>query len=219
MVYAMVGRSEDDLLQETHPAVAHDVFSYVDKRAPCSVDGHDEEEQWWVYTCHDANGGADHICIGGFKEEMHIGDGEVHALWCVVGGMEAPEQTYLMTEIMIDEVGKLPDDVSINKPVPCEGRVEGRIFFQEADAKSNGCDGDEAGDEPVGNKYKEGHPVIFYPESFIHQGAYDLDEEEKGDHRRDGGQKTMRCRQRGIISFVIHVKQGVQAGEADELVV
>jgi len=219
MMYTMVGGGEDDLLQESHPAVPHDIFSYMDKGAPGAVDGHDEEEQRGIYACYDTNGSADHIRIRGFQKEMHIGDGEVHALRCVVSGMKAPEKAYFMTEIVIDKMGQFPDDVPIDEPVPFEGGVEGSVLFQETDTKGYGCNGDEAGDAPVGNKYKKGHPVVFDPESFIYKGAYDLDEEKEGNHRRDGGEKPLGCRQRGVISFVVHFQQGIQAGEAKQFVV
>ena len=153
----------------------------MDKGAPGAVDGHDEEEQRRVYACQDTDGGPDHICIRGFHEKMHVGDGEVHRLRCVVCGMETPEQAHLMSEIVINEMGEFPDDVSIDEPVPGEAGGHDGVFFEKADAKGDCCYGDEAGNEPVGYEDKERHPVIFDPEALIRYCATYLYEQEERD--------------------------------------
>lgn len=118
MVYAVMGGGKDKFLHEAHPGVFHDIFPHMDEGAPGAIDGHDEEEHRWINSCQDTDGGADHIRVGGFQEEMHIGDGEIHALRRVMGRMKAPEEAHFMAKVVIDKMGKLPDDIPINEPVP-----------------------------------------------------------------------------------------------------
>ena len=47
-----------------------------------------------------------------------------------MGGMKAPEQADLMTEIMIDEMRELPNDITVNEPVPGECCVDDRVLFE-----------------------------------------------------------------------------------------
>jgi len=42
--------------------------------------------------------------------------------------MQAPEQSHLMGEIVIDEVSKLPDNITIDEPVPGEGNRQERVW-------------------------------------------------------------------------------------------
>ena len=129
MVYPVMGWGEDDAAHKAHASVLHNIFSYVDKSAPCAVNGHDEKKERWVYASQDADGGPDHICIWTFHEKMHVGDREVHGLWCVVSRVETPEQAYFVSEVVIDEMSEFPDDVSIDQPVPGEGCFKRSIFF------------------------------------------------------------------------------------------
>src|SRR5579859_1499816 len=122
MVNPVMDRCKDNILKEAHPAVFEEIFHDMNKGAPGAIDQHDEEQQGWIDTCKNADGCSDHIRIGCFQEEMGIGDGQVHGLRCMMGGMQAPEQTYLMPKVMIYEMGKLPYNIPIYKPIPGESR-------------------------------------------------------------------------------------------------
>lgn len=219
VVNPVMGRREDDPAHKAHATVLHDIFSYVDKSAPCAVDGHDEKKEGRVYACEDADGGPDHVCVGSFHEKMHVGDGEVHGLWCVVCRVEAPEQAYFMSEIVIDEMSEFPDDVSIDEPVPGETGGEDGVFFEKADAKGDCCYGDEAGNEPVGYEDEERHAVIFDPEALVGYGASYLYQQEKRDDGGDGCKDPMGCGQGGVVIFMVHFQQGPQAGETKQFVI
>ena len=51
--------------------------------------------------------------------------------------MQAPEQPYLMPEIMINKVTQFPNDIAINKPIPGESGFEQGVLFKKTDTKNN----------------------------------------------------------------------------------
>ena len=219
VMHPMVRRGKDDAAHKAHPAVAHDAFSYVNEGAPGTVDSHDQEEQGRIDACQDTDGRADHIGIRGFEEEVHVGDGKVHGPGSVVRAVEAPEQPHFMTEIMINEVGEFPDDVAIDEPIPGEVSGQNGVFFKKADAKGDGCDGNETGDEPVSYKDKKWHAVVFDPEALVGGGPSDLDQQQEGDHGRYGAEDAVSGGQGAVVSFLVHFQQGPEAEETKQFVI
>ena len=68
---------------------------------------------------------------------MCIGNRKVHALRCMMCGMQAPEQSYLMPEIMINEMRKFPNHVTEYQPIPGEACSYQSVFFKKTNAKRN----------------------------------------------------------------------------------
>jgi hypothetical protein len=63
--------------------------------------------------------------------------------------MKAPEQPHFMTEIVINEMSQLPNDITIDKPVPRKTRLDEPPFFKETYAEGNGGDRKKTGEKPV----------------------------------------------------------------------
>lgn len=219
VVNPVMGGREDDALHKAHAAIAHNAFSHVNKSAPGAIHGHDEEEKGRVDACQYTDGSAYHIGIWRFQEEVHVSDGKVHGLGSVVSAMKTPEQSDLMTKIMIDEMSQFPDDIAIDEPVPGELGGQYGIFFKKADAKGYGGNGNKTGDEAVGHKDEERHAIVFDLKTFIGDSATDLYQQEERYHGGYGAEDPMGGGQRTVVAFLVHFQQGPESQEAKQFVV
>jgi len=176
VVHAVMGRGQDDPVQEAEPAILQDVLADMDKGAPGAVDEHDKEQEGWVDASQDADRGPDDVGIGPFEKKMGICDGEVHGLRGMMGGMQTPEDAHFVGEEVIDKVGEFPNDIAVDEPIPREGGVQDRVFFEIRDTKGDGGDGYEPSDDPVCDEDEERRPIVFDPELLIHERAHYLNE-------------------------------------------
>jgi hypothetical protein len=69
----------------------------------------------------------------------------------MMGRMKTPKQSDLMSPIMVKEMTKLPDDISINKPVPGKFSMENSIGFQQSYDKNNHGNGYKSTNHAVKN--------------------------------------------------------------------
>lgn len=160
VVYAVVGRREDEFSKETKTRILHEVFTNVNKSAPRAVNKHDGEQHDGRNACQDTNGRPDKIGVWAFQEEMSIRNRQVHLLRRVVRGVEAPEQSHLMGEVMIDEMCKLPDDVSIDEPVPGKGNRKQRVRREQTDTISDNTKRDKLSNDPIEDVNEERNLIL-----------------------------------------------------------
>ena len=71
-------------------------------------------------------------------------------------------------------MGKLPNNISVNKPVPGKPGGDEGVWLQKPDAKSNSRNGNKPANKAVKNINKKHHFIIGYPESFIKSRSYNF---------------------------------------------
>lgn len=130
VVYAVVGGCEDEFTKETKTRMLHEVLTDMNKSAPRAVNEHDGKQHEWWDARQDANGGPDKVGIRAFQEKVSIRNRQVHLFRGMVGRMQAPEQSHFMGKKVIDEMCKLPDNITIDEPVPGKGNRQQRVGRQ-----------------------------------------------------------------------------------------
>ena len=72
-----------------------------------------------------------------------------------MGRVQTPKQANLVPKVVVDEMPKLPDDIAVDKPVPGQGGLNGRIFFKQADTKNDHAQWNESSDKSIGHINQE----------------------------------------------------------------
>jgi hypothetical protein len=61
----------------------------------------------------------------------------------MVSGVQAPEKTDLMRKEMVSKMGELPDNITVNEPIPGKGSLENSVFGKQAYAQGDHSERDE----------------------------------------------------------------------------
>jgi hypothetical protein len=118
----------------------------------------------------------------------------------MVCGMQAPQQTDLMPEIVIQEMSEFPHDISVNKPVPGEACFDHRILLEKPDAESHGRNGNKSSDHRIQHIGKEGDLIVQELEFPVKEGHQDLQHEYDGKKGHKYGKESLQSGQRTIVA-------------------
>ena len=122
-------------------------------------------------------------------------------------GMQAPEQADLMTEIMIDEMCELPNDITVNEPVPGESCVDDRVLFEQPDTEYYRGYRNEFTDEGI-EHIREKRNFVFYRFKFSeYKRLYYFDEKQYGKKRTEDGEDSIVSKQLTVISGLNYFQQ------------
>ena len=125
----------------------------------------------------------------------------------MMGGMKAPEQADLMTEIMIDEMCELPNDITVNEPVPGESCVDDRVLFEQPDTEYDCGYRNEFTDEGI-EHIREKRNFVFYRFKFSeYKRLYYFDEKQYGKKRTEDGEDSIVSKQLTVISGLNYFQQ------------
>ena len=93
---------------------------------------------------------------------------------------------------MINKMAEFPNDVTVNKPVPCKSSFKDGMFFKKPDAKYDCSNWNKSSDKSIQNIRKERYLVIDGLKLSKHQGHGDFQYQHNGEQRPDNGDKTIR---------------------------
>jgi len=82
-------------------------------------------------------------------------------------GMQAPEQCYLMSKIMIYKMCEFPYNIAVNQPIPGILCFKYGIFFEKAYTKCNGGYGNKPGKNAVEYVNEKNNLIMGDPEPFV----------------------------------------------------
>src|SRR5580693_8934570 len=105
MVHPVMRRCKNNMIQEAKTPVLQYIFTNMNKCTPESIDKHDQEQEWRIYAQQDANGSPDEIRIRRFQKKMSKRNRKIHGLRRMMRRMQAPQKSYLMSKVVIDEMG------------------------------------------------------------------------------------------------------------------
>jgi hypothetical protein len=121
--------------------------------------------------------------------------------------MQAPEQADFMTEVMIDKMSKLPNDVTVNEPVPGESSVDDRVLFEQTDTEYDSSDRNEFAHEGI-QHVREKRNFVFYRFEFSEDEClYYFDEKQYRKKRTENGEDTIVSKQLTVISGMNYFEQ------------
>ena len=83
-----------------------------------------------------------------------------------------------MSQIMVNKVSKLPDDVSVNKPIPSARGLKGGERLKPSDQKTHHTYGDEATDNAVKYVDQKGDFIHLSLWLFVDHSQAELEEYE-----------------------------------------
>ena len=132
--------------------------------------------------------------------------------------MQAPEQSHLMGEIVIDEVCKLPDDVTIDEPVPGKGNRQQRVGRQQADTKRDDAKRNKLSNDAIEYVNKERDLILRSLEILMRKGQQDLYDNDKRNERRKRGLNSLPGAQRIVVAGANDFDESVYGKEASDLV-
>ena len=218
MVNTVVGGGEDEFAQETKAGIFHEVLTHMNKSTPRAVNEHDGKQHDRRDARQDANGGPDKVGVGPLQEKVGIRNRQVHLLRSVVRRMQTPEQSHLMGKKVIDEVCKLPDNVTIDEPVPRKGNRQQRVGRQQTDTKRDDAKRDKLSDNAIEYVNKERDLILRPVEILMGKGHQDLNDHDKRNERRKNGLNPVPGAQRTVVAGANDLDESVDREEAGDLV-
>lgn len=131
--------------------------------------------------------------------------------------MEAPEQSHLMGEVVIDEVCKFPNDVSIDEPVPGKGDRKQRVRREQTDTISDHAKRNKLSNNPIEHVNKERDFILRSVEILMGKWQQDLYNNNEWNEGRKNGLNSLPGAQRVVVARTNDIDESLYWKEADDL--
>src|SRR6476620_664935 len=116
--------------------------------------------------------------------------------------MQTPEQTHLMTEIMINEMAEFPNDIGVYEPVPRKGCFYDCMLLKQGNTKNYNGYRNEFSDKCIEHEGKERN-FIINRFKFSEDERFDyLEQQQYRKKRAEYRKNAVICKQIAIIAGI-----------------
>jgi hypothetical protein len=92
-----------------------------------------------------------------------------------------------MSQVMINEMRKFPNDISIYKPPPGKRRLKNSVPFKEPDAENHYRKREKVSDETIQHIRKKRNLIFYEPEFSLQNTFDDFNKQKQRKKRRNDG--------------------------------